>query len=107
MTFLDAQVAQALELNEEAGVLLTGSEAQVQETLAAHPELIEPGLRVLNRELLVESGGIDLYVQDAQGRFPTRTAADWLPLLKMAGTVVRVCSARHSCVRCIRARRRG
>ncbi|MFB9993851.1 endonuclease NucS domain-containing protein [Deinococcus oregonensis] len=41
----------------------------MQETLAAHPELIEPGLRVLNRELLVESGGIDLYAQDAQGRF--------------------------------------
>lgn len=69
VTFLDVQVAQALELNEEAGFLLTGSEAQMQETLAAHPELIEPGLRVLNRELLVESGGIDLYAQDAQGRF--------------------------------------
>nr|WP_245557977.1 endonuclease NucS domain-containing protein [Deinococcus apachensis] len=35
--------------------------------LARQPELIEPGLKVLDRELLVESGGIDLYAQDAQG----------------------------------------
>ncbi|MDB5045565.1 MAG: recB [Deinococcus sp.] len=69
VTFLEGQLAQALELNEEAGFLPTGSEAQMQETLAAPPELIEPGLRVLNRELLVESGGTDLYAQDAQGRF--------------------------------------
>lgn len=69
VVFLDAQVAQALELSEEAGFVLSGSEAQMQEALARHPDLIEPGLRVLSRELLVESGGIDLYAQDAHGRF--------------------------------------
>jgi RecB family endonuclease NucS len=41
----------------------------MQKTLAGHPDLIEPGLRVLNWELLVESGGIDLYAQNTQGRF--------------------------------------
>ncbi len=69
VTFLAVQMAQALELNKEAGFWLTGSGAQMQETLAGHPDLIEPGLRVLNRELLVESGGIDLYAQNTQGRF--------------------------------------
>jgi RecB family endonuclease NucS len=67
--FLEVQLAQALELTEEAGFVLSGSEAQMQEALAQHPEVIEPGLKVLSRELLVASGGIDLYAQDAQGRF--------------------------------------
>lgn len=47
-------------MKRQAGFWLTGSGAQMQKTLAGHPDLIEPGLRVLNRELLVESGGIDL-----------------------------------------------
>lgn len=69
VTFLEPQFAQALDLMEEAGFVLSGSEAQMQDALARHPELIGPGLQVLNRELLVESGGIDLYAQDARGRF--------------------------------------
>lgn len=67
--FLQPQLALALELRSAGTFLLTGSEAQMQDTLARAPELIEPGLKVLNRELLVESGGIDLYAQDAQGRY--------------------------------------
>lgn len=67
--FLQPQLALALELRSAGTFLLTGSEAQMQETLARTPELIEPGLRVLDRELLVDSGGIDLYAQDAQGRY--------------------------------------
>ncbi|MBB5363654.1 hypothetical protein HNQ08_002760 [Deinococcus humi] len=41
---------------------------QMQDALVRHPELIEPGLTVLDRELLIDSGGIDLYARDAQGR---------------------------------------
>ncbi|MBZ9752843.1 endonuclease NucS [Deinococcus sp. HMF7604] len=67
--WLEPQVAQALEIREPAGFVLSGSEKQLQELLARQPELIEPGLRVLNRELPVSSGGIDLYAQDAQGRY--------------------------------------
>ena len=69
VVFLQPQVALALELQEAGTFVLSGSEAQMQETLAQQPERIEPGLKVLNRELLVESGGIDLYAQDAQGRY--------------------------------------
>ena len=69
VTMLDIHLAQALEIREEAGFLLAGSEAQLQATLSRHPELIEPGLRVLDRELLSGAGDMDLYAQDAQGRF--------------------------------------
>ena len=69
VVFLEPQVALALELAQAGGFVLQGSEAQMQQTLAEHPELIEPGLRVLTRELMVESGGIDLYAQDREGRF--------------------------------------
>lgn len=69
VVFLDVQLAQALEMPEDGGFLLTGSEAQLQDALARNPALIEPGLKVLNRELPVASGGIDLYAQDAQGRY--------------------------------------
>lgn len=69
VVFLEPQMALALELAQAGDFVLQGSEAQMQQTLAEHPELIEPGLRVLDRELMVESGGIDLYAQDAQGRY--------------------------------------
>ncbi len=68
VTFLDVALAQALELRDTAGFLLAGSEAHMQGTLARHPELIEAGLTILDRELLVGVGGIDLYGRDAQGR---------------------------------------
>jgi len=69
VVMLDIQLAQALEIKEEAGFLLAGSEAQLQATLARQPELIEPGLRVLDRELLSGAGDMDLYAQDRQGRY--------------------------------------
>jgi len=69
VVMLDIQLAQALEIKEEAGFLLAGSEAQLQATLARQPELIEPGLRVLDRELLSGAGDMDLYAQDSQGRY--------------------------------------
>ncbi|WP_027481136.1 endonuclease NucS [Deinococcus pimensis] len=67
--FLEAAVASALDLKEEAGFVLTGTEAQMQEALARHPDLIEDGLTLLDRELLVGVGGVDLYARDAAGRF--------------------------------------
>lgn len=60
VVFLQPQMALALELQEAGTFVLSGSAAQMQETFARTPELIEPGRRVLDRELLVESGGIDL-----------------------------------------------
>jgi hypothetical protein len=44
-----------------------GSEAEMQRALARHPDVIEPGLEVLQRELPTDVGGIDLFARDADG----------------------------------------
>jgi len=67
--FVTPGVAQALGVRAEGEFLLDGTEAQLQEVLARAPHLIEEGLTVLNRELLVGVGGIDLYARDAAGRY--------------------------------------
>ncbi|PYE54620.1 hypothetical protein DES52_105260 [Deinococcus yavapaiensis KR-236] len=67
VTFHDVHLALALEL-EEAGFTLSGSEKDMQEALARSPHVIEQGLTVLDRELLVGVGGIDLYALDRDGR---------------------------------------
>ncbi|WP_075834008.1 endonuclease NucS domain-containing protein [Deinococcus marmoris] len=69
VTFLLPHLALALDLYEEASFTLSGSEKQMQDALARHPDLIEPGLTVLDRELLIDSGGIDLYARDVDGRY--------------------------------------
>ena len=69
VVMLDIHLAQALEIKKEAGFLLAGSEAQLQATLARQPELIEDGLKVLDRELLSGVGDMDLYAQDLGGRY--------------------------------------
>jgi RecB family endonuclease NucS len=61
-------LAQALHLREEIAFVLRGSEAQMQAALARDPELIEPGLTVLERELPTDVGGIDLFARDRDGR---------------------------------------
>lgn len=66
---LTCALASALALTDDASFLLQGSEAQMQAALARHPHLIEPGLTVLDRELLVGVGGLDLYARDAAGRY--------------------------------------
>lgn len=39
----------------------------MQRKLARHPEVIEPGLSVLDREVPTDVGGIDLFARDARG----------------------------------------
>ncbi len=58
----------ALELAENGNFVLIGSELEMQEALARNPEVIEPGLKLLQRELPTDVGGIDLLARDAQGR---------------------------------------
>jgi endonuclease len=68
IVFLETAVAQAIELRPDAGFVLMGSELEMQRALARQPELIEPGLTVLDHELPTDVGGIDLYARDADGR---------------------------------------
>lgn len=67
IVFLETSLAQALQLREGSGFVLMGSEAEMQRALARAPELIEPGLRVLDRELPTDVGGIDLFGRGADG----------------------------------------
>lgn len=69
VVMLEIQLAQALEITDEAGFVIAGTEAQLRATLARQPELIEPGLTVLDLELLTDVGGIDLYAKDAKGQY--------------------------------------
>ena len=69
IVFLEPALAMAMTLRDLSGFQLHGSEAQLQAALARHPELIEPGLTVLERELLVGVGGVDLYARDEAGRY--------------------------------------
>lgn len=68
VTFTETAFALALAPRDEGGLTLRGSEAQMRRALARAPDLIELGLEVLDEELPVGVGGIDLYGRDVHGR---------------------------------------
>lgn len=68
VVFLETAVAVSLAPRDEAGFVLQGSEAEMQRALSRRPELIEPGLQLLDVELPTDVGGIDLYARDRSGR---------------------------------------
>ncbi|MGH3440586.1 MAG: endonuclease NucS [Nitriliruptorales bacterium] len=57
-----------VELDTERGLTLDGVEAELQELLAAHPDHIEPGLRLVQREFPTDLGPVDLLCRDGSGR---------------------------------------
>ncbi len=60
-------VAQSLSLREGGGFVLLGSESEMQAALASNPEIIEPGLTLVDLETPTEVGGIDLLARDSDG----------------------------------------
>ena len=58
---------QAFELRENTSFVLSGSEADMQRALRQQPELIEPGLCLIDHELPTGVGSVDLYARDASG----------------------------------------
>ena len=68
VAFLEPALAQALLLRELTGFVLMGSESEMQKALARDPEVIEPGLTLLDLEVPTGVGGIDLYARDRDGR---------------------------------------
>jgi RecB family endonuclease NucS len=69
VVFLDAVYAVAMEPRDHGTRVLQGSEADMQRALAANPSVIEDGLEVVEVELPVDVGGIDLMGRDREGRF--------------------------------------
>lgn len=55
------------ELGFDPGLSKDGVEAHLQELLAANPEVIEEGLRLVKREYPTDIGPVDLLCRDAQG----------------------------------------
>ena len=55
------------ELGAEPGLAKDGVEAHLQELLAANPELLNPGLRLVKREYPTDIGPVDLLCRDAEG----------------------------------------
>ena len=68
VVFLEVASAQAFAFREESSFVLRGSESQMQQALAQAPELIEEGLTLLDMELPIDVGGIDLFARDRDGR---------------------------------------
>jgi RecB family endonuclease NucS len=57
----------AHELGDEPGLQKDGVEAHLQELLAANPETLAPGLRLVKREFFTDIGPVDLLCRDAEG----------------------------------------
>lgn len=57
-----------LELGDDPGLRKTGSELELQALLAASPEVIEEGVRLIKREFPTDLGPIDLLLRDASDR---------------------------------------
>lgn len=64
---LECFTLQAFELREDTGFVLSGTEADMQRALKQQPELIEPGLTIIDHELPTGVGSVDLYARDVQG----------------------------------------
>jgi len=55
------------ELGEDPGLRKDGVEAHLQELLAANPEVLAPGLRLVKREHFTDIGPVDLLCRDEAG----------------------------------------
>lgn len=66
--FKDIHAVSVFRLDDAAELDLVGDEANIKDRIEKDPSIIEPGLRVISREVTTESGYIDLLCEDAQGR---------------------------------------
>lgn len=64
---LSCFAVQAFSLRDDTSFVLTGSEADMQRALRQQPELIEPGLCLIDKELPTGVGSVDLFARDASG----------------------------------------
>jgi RecB family endonuclease NucS len=55
------------DLGQDPGLTKDGVEAHLQELLAAHPEVLLAGLRLVTREFPTDIGPVDLLCRDANG----------------------------------------
>jgi RecB family endonuclease NucS len=68
IVLLDVHPDTGLDLTDDAVLERDGAERQMHELLERAPEVIEPGLVVLERERFTDTGPIDLFCRDTEGR---------------------------------------
>lgn len=66
--FRDVHAITVFRLEDGAELNLVGEEADLVDKIEKDPSIIEPGLRVLRREKTTDSGYIDLFCVDTEGR---------------------------------------
>lgn len=64
----DVHADAAHSLEDSARIVREGREKDIQATIFASPEAIEPGMVGLQRELFTEVGPVDLFCRDIDGR---------------------------------------
>ncbi len=69
ITFHDVIHDSAHDLGEDPGLVKDGVEAHLQELLAALPDAIVPGLRLVRREWPTSIGPVDLMCRDDNGHY--------------------------------------
>jgi hypothetical protein len=67
-TFDQVNLVAAVALKDAGVFSLDASEQDMQKAIIARPEILEPGLRVIEYEKRVEPGFVDLYAIDHTGR---------------------------------------
>jgi RecB family endonuclease NucS len=66
--FREVRAISIFRLVDTAEIKKAGAESHVVDHIERDPAVIEPGLRVVRREMATRSGFIDLFCEDSQGR---------------------------------------
>ncbi|OPY30236.1 MAG: Endonuclease NucS [Methanocella sp. PtaU1.Bin125] len=66
--FRDIHAVSVFRLDDAAEIDLVGEEKDIKDRIEKDPSIIEPGLRVVRREVATESGYIDMLCEDTAGR---------------------------------------
>jgi len=66
--FEEVRAISIFRLEDRAKIRKAGAESHVVDHIERDPAIIEPGLRVLRREMPTRSGFIDLFCEDSSGR---------------------------------------
>ncbi|HMK48355.1 MAG TPA: endonuclease NucS domain-containing protein, partial [Methanocella sp.] len=65
--FMSIHAISVFRLEDYAELNLIGEESDLVDRIERNPSIIEPGLRVIRREKMTDSGYIDLFCQDSAG----------------------------------------
>jgi len=68
IVFKELKFASSFTLMDDEELMLVGTESDLVESVIRDPNVIEEGFKIKNREKSVDSGMIDIYGEDSEGR---------------------------------------